>query len=152
MVQAAIAHEPKFVADAIEIQRAGPSYTIDTFQTLQKQAVQPIDWFLILGQDQYANLPSWRGWQALLADLTLAVSCRGHDRPVASVELKAVPHRLVELPLPPLTVSSTDIRARLARGEDCLTLAPELVSKAVARYIVNHQLYASGRPPLNGHP
>lgn len=152
MVQAAVEHEPRFVVDPIETLRSGPSYTLDTFRALREQATQATDWFLLIGQDQYANLPTWHGWPELLQGLTLAVACRGHHAPEAPAALQAWPHRMVALPLPALNVSSTDIRARLARGEDPLTLAPELVSHTVARYIANHQLYAAGRPPLNGHP
>ena len=156
MVEAATAHEPRFVVDPIEVQRAGPSYTLDTFRALQAGAQastqQPTEWFLIIGQDQYANLPTWRGWQALLQGLTLAVACRGHDLPQPAPAMRDLNYRVVELPLPPLAVSSTDIRARLARGDDPLALAPALVPAPVARYIAHHQLYASQRPPLNGHP
>lgn len=152
MVQLAVAHEPRFVVDAIETQRTGPSYTLDTVLALQAQATQPTHWFLIIGQDQYANLPTWHGWQPLLQAVTLAVACRGHEQPCAPAALQGLDHQVVELPLPPLTVSSTEIRQRLGRGEAPLTLANELVPQAVARYIANHQLYAPGRPPLNGHP
>ena len=48
--------------------------------------------------------------------------------------------------MPPMTVSSTDIRARLAQGDAPDTLAPAMVPPAVARYIANHQLYAPGAP------
>ncbi|WP_235333853.1 nicotinate-nucleotide adenylyltransferase [Aquabacterium sp. NJ1] len=147
MVQAATAHEPRFVVDPIELNRDGPSYTRDTVRMLQSTAAEPTDWFLIIGQDQYANFPTWQGWHELLQALTLAVACRGHDLPAAPKALAGLPHRVVELPLPPLNVSSTDIRARLARGEDPLTLAPELVSAPVARYIATHQLYAPGGAP-----
>jgi len=152
MVREATAQQPCFVVDAIEVHRAGPSYTLDTVQALQAAATGATDWFLIIGQDQYANLPTWHGWQMLLQSVTLAVACRGDQRPAPSQAMQGVHHKLLELPLPPLHVSSTDIRARLARGEDPQTLAPELVPHAVARYIATHQLYASGRPPLNGHP
>jgi len=146
MVQAATAHEPRFVVDDIELKRTGPSYTIETFKALQASAGVPTDWFLIIGQDQYANLPSWHGWHDLLQGLTLAVACRGHDLPRPAPQMQGLAYRVVELPLPPLSVSSTDIRARLQRGGDPHTLAPELVSTSVARYIANHQLYAPGRP------
>jgi nicotinate-nucleotide adenylyltransferase len=148
MVRAAIAHEPRFVVDEIELDRAGPSYTRDTVNALRAKASEPTDWFLIIGQDQYANFPTWQGWNDLLQALTLAVACRGHDRPVAPPALLAHPdHRMIELPMPPLTVSSTDIRARLARGEDPMSLAPELVPLPVARYIATHQLYACTGAP-----
>lgn len=147
MVQAAIAQEPRFVADDIELVRSGPSYMLDTVRALQDRAQAEglaADWFLIMGQDQYANLPTWHGWVDLLDRVTLAVACRGAAQPQAAAALQSHPHRLVTLGLPPLEVSSTDIRARLARGDDPLSLAPRLVPPAVARYIANHQLYAPG--------
>jgi nicotinate-nucleotide adenylyltransferase len=147
MVQAATAHEACFVVDDIELCRAGPSYTIETFKTLQGQATVPTDWFLIIGQDQYANLPSWHGWHDLLQGLTLAVACRGHDLPRPAPQLEGLAYRVVELPLPPLAVSSTEIRSRLQRGDDPNTLAPELVPASVAGYIANHQLYAPAGNP-----
>ncbi len=147
MVQAATAHEPRFVVDPIELNRDGPSYTWDTVRALQAASTTPTSWFLIIGQDQYANFPTWQGWHELLQALTLAVACRGHDLPAAPQALAGLQHRVEELPMPPLNVSSTDIRARLARGEDPLTLAPELVSEPVARYIATHQLYAPGGAP-----
>ncbi|HRH17286.1 MAG TPA: nicotinate-nucleotide adenylyltransferase [Aquabacterium sp.] len=153
MVALAIAHEPRFVLDPIEVNRPGPSYTLDTVQALQAQhrqtqAADPTaEWFLIIGQDQYANLPTWHGWQTLLQCVTLAVSCRGGLAPQAPSELAQVPHRMVELPLPPLAVSSTDIRARLSRGQGAQTLAPALVPVTVAGYIANHQLYAPPGTP-----
>ncbi|WP_320363999.1 nicotinate-nucleotide adenylyltransferase [Aquabacterium sp.] len=154
MVQAATAHEPRFVVDPIEVQRAGPSYTLDTVRALQAaQGAEPdIAWFLIMGQDQYANLSTWRDWPELLGRVTVAVACRGDEPPRPSAELAAHPHRVVTLPLPALHVSSTEIRTRLGRGDDPFSLVPALVSLPVARYIANHQLYASGRTPLNGHP
>jgi nicotinate-nucleotide adenylyltransferase len=146
MTRLATAHEPRFVVDPIELERAGPSYTKDTVAALQAQASVPTDWFLIIGQDQYANFPTWQGWESLLARLTLAVACRGHALPEAPAALRSREHHVVELPLPALHVSSTEIRARLARGEDPSKLAPELVPEAVARYIATHQLYAPGKP------
>ncbi len=157
MVALATAHEPRFVVDDIEVARGGPSYTLDTVKALaDRPDGQGAEWFLIIGQDQCANLHTWHGWQELLGLVTLAVACRGDQQPKASAALAAVPHRLVRLPMPPMSVSSTDIRARLSQGRPgesvAQTLAPALVPEAVAGYIANHQLYAPGHPPLNGHP
>jgi nicotinate-nucleotide adenylyltransferase len=150
MLQAATAHEPRFVVDPIEVNRPGPSYTLDTVCALQANvgdnAQLAAQWFLIIGQDQLANLPTWHGWQALLSRVTLAVACRGHQAPVAPDALIAAPHQMVTLPLSPLDTSSTDIRARLARGADPRTLSPRLLCAGVADYIANHQLYAPGVP------
>jgi nicotinate-nucleotide adenylyltransferase len=153
MVEAAVAHEPRFKVDPIEVNRAGPSYTLDTVNALQAGShSEPTEWVLIIGQDQYRNLPSWQGWAQLLQKVTLAVACRGDEAIETPEQLKHHPHTVVRLPLPPMSVSSTDIRARLVRGEEPASLAPSLVSPGVARYIAHHQLYALGRPPLNGHP
>ncbi len=144
MVQAAIQHEPRFVLDDCEVRRGGPSYTLDTVRELQ--ARRPgCEWFLIIGQDQYANLPTWQGWEELLSRVTLAVACRGDDAPRAPAALKGR-HRLTRLPLPALHVSSTEIRAHLNQGQPPTSLVPHWLSEPVARYIANHQLYASGAP------
>ncbi len=143
MVEAATAHEPRFVVDPIEVNRSGPSYTLDTVRALQGSAEpDPGHWFLIIGQDQYANFHTWHGWQELLQRVTLAVAGRAGEPPRPGDALAAQPHDVVMLPLPPMPVSSTDIRARLARGEYPASLAPALVPEPVARYIANHQLYA----------
>jgi nicotinate-nucleotide adenylyltransferase len=149
MVALATQDEPRIVVDDTETRRPGPSYTLHTVreqQAAQQAAGASGEWFLIIGQDQYANLPTWHGWQELIDRVTLAVACRGDQRPRPAPELAAVAHRMVELPLPPMTVSSTDIRARQAQGEPASSLASTMVSVAVARYIADHQLYAPGAP------
>ena len=152
MVKLATAHEPRFVVDTIEIDRGGPSYTIETFRALRERAPEATEWFLIIGQDQYANLPTWHGWEELLEGLTLAVARRGDAHPQPSPAMQGRACRVAELPLPPLALSSSEVRHRLAQGEDPIGLAPDMVPPAVARYIADHQLYAPGHTPLNGHP
>ena len=146
MVEQAVAHEPRFVVDRIEVDRSGPSYTLDTVQALQAAHPDVTGWCLIIGLDQYLNLPTWQGWRELLGRVTLAVAVREGGQPEASTELAAHPHRMLPLPMAPHAVSSTDIRTRLARGETPESLVPTLLSEGVARYIANHQLYASGAP------
>lgn len=142
MVRLAIQHEPRFLVDTVEVDRPGPSYMIDTVEALQ--AAQPGDWFLIVGQDQYANLPTWHHWPQLLQRVSLAVARRADQLPSAPAALQSVPHRMIELPLPALAVSSTAIRDHLAQGRAPHTLVPAMVSDAVAGYIAHHQLYAPG--------
>ncbi len=134
MVEAAIAHEPRFVLDRIEVDRAGPSVTLDTVRALQ--AAEPgHEWVLLIGQDQYANLHTWLHWRALLGLVELAVANRPGDRRAPDAEVQAHPHRMV--PLPMLDISSTQIRAAAALGHD---LSP-MVPPEVARYIARHRLY-----------
>jgi nicotinate-nucleotide adenylyltransferase len=134
MVQQAIAHEPRFVLDRIEVERSGPSYTLDTVQALA--AAQPdAEWFLLIGQDQYQGLHTWRHWQTLLALVTLAVANRPGPVSAPHPEVQRFVHRMV--PLPMLDISSTQVRHRVAQGADISQLVPP----AVARYIELHRLY-----------
>ena len=136
MVQLAIAGEPRFVLDRIEIDRAGPSYTLDTVRALQ--AAQPgQQWFLLIGQDQYAGLHTWNQWQELLTRVTLAVANRPGAAPAVHADVLRFPHRSV--PLAMLDISSTDIRRRAAQGLDISTLVPA----DVAGYIDQHRLYTA---------
>jgi nicotinate-nucleotide adenylyltransferase len=136
MVRLAIAGERAFVLERCEIERQGPSYTLQTVHELQ-QRDGAAHWFLLIGADQYNNLHTWRGWQELLSLVALAVAERRGValRPDAAVA--RVPHQPV--PLPPLPISATDIRSRVSRGESIAGL----VSDAVAGYIAHHHLYRS---------
>ncbi|MCX7660560.1 MULTISPECIES: nicotinate-nucleotide adenylyltransferase [Caldimonas] len=137
MVRAAVADEPRFEVDDCEIRRAGPSYTLDTVKELRERWPGVQEWFLILGQDQYAALSTWHGWRELLQCVTLAVAGREGCEPAPHEALRSVPHRLHTLPLPPLPVSSTLVRQRRAAGLDIVALVPP----AVASYIDCHRLY-----------
>jgi len=135
MVEAAIAGEPRFVIDTRELQRVGPSYTIDTLRELQRDAA-PAQWFLVIGQDQYANLPSWHEWRELIGRVTLAVAARDGAAPDPA-PLAGAAHHVEVLPLPRIDVSSTGIRDRIAAGRDYTDMVPP----AVASYIDRHHLY-----------
>ncbi len=131
MVALAIEGEPRFVLDRIELDRPGPSYTLDTVRALR--AAQPgVQWFLILGQDQQAGLPTWHGIDELLGLVTLAVA-RRPGAPQVSPAAGAV--RTIDLP--PMNLSSTEVRARCAAG----LAIDQMVPAKVARYIDQHGLY-----------
>jgi nicotinate-nucleotide adenylyltransferase len=137
MLKLAIAGEPGLGIEECELQRPGASYTIDTVEQLQAQAAAGTEWFLVIGQDQYARFDTWHRWQELLARVTLAVAGRAGEPPRPSAAVAAVPHRVVPLPLPPMALSSSDVRACVARGEGIESMVPP----AVARYIEQAHLY-----------
>ncbi len=148
MLAALLAGEPRCVIDERELQRSGATFTIDTVRELQAEseiAPAAADWFLVLGQDQYAHFDTWRDWPELLQRLTLAVAARDGDAPQAPAALAALPHRCVPLPLPPLAIAASDIRARVAAGQPVAALA----GAPVARYIDQHQLYAQSNTSKN---
>ena len=138
MVRLAIECVPRFVLERCELERSGPSYTLDTVRTLQ--AAEPeARWFLVIGQDQYAAFHTWHGWQELLGCITLAIANRPDAPLAAAPKVLQVPHAAVSLPM--MDVSSTDIRERIHAGLPITDLVPQ----AVARYIDQHHLY-------QGHP
>ena len=134
MVALAIRDEPRFVLDECELRRSGASYTLDTVRELQ--AAEPgAQWFLIIGQDQYAGLHTWLGWENLLGRVTLAVANRPGAALQENPEVRRVGHQAMGLPM--MDVSSTEIRARRAAGQGIDTLVPA----AVSSYIDQHHLY-----------
>jgi nicotinate-nucleotide adenylyltransferase len=134
MVRLAIAGEPRFVVDRIELRRRGVSYTLDTVRELD--AAEPgNEWVLILGQDQYATLHTWRDWRELVARVTLAIANRPDIDAAPNPQIACVPHQMVSLPM--MDVSSTEVRRRVAAGESIASLVPP----AVASYIERRRLY-----------
>ena len=136
MVRLAIAGEPRFRLDRVELRRRGPTFTLDTVRELA--AAEPgTVWFLILGQDQYASLHTWRDWRELLSLVCLAIANRPGAALAVNNQIASVEHREVLLPM--MDVSSTEVRRRVAAGESIADLVPE----AVARYIGQRQLYSA---------
>jgi nicotinate-nucleotide adenylyltransferase len=134
MLQLAIDDEPRFVLECCELQRAGPSYTLDTLRELQ--ATTPdAHWYLLIGQDQYRNLHTWHGVDELLQRVTLAVAQRPGEPAEADARVRGAAS--VALVLPAMDVSATDIRWRVAAGMDISALVPP----AVALYIHQQGLY-----------
>ena len=134
MLRLAMGDEPRYVLDRIELERSGPSYTLDTVRALQRQRPGN-EWFLVIGADQYAGLHTWAGWAELLGRVALAIAQRPGDVPPPHPDVRRHPHRAV--PLPMLDISSTEIRERVARGESIDHLVPQ----QVARYIGQQGLY-----------
>ena len=134
MVRLAIAGEPRFVLDRSELRRRGASFTLDTVREFV--AAEPgAQAFLILGQDQYSSLHTWRDWRELLALVTLAIANRPGAVLAVNTQIARVEHQAVLLPM--MDVSSTEVRRRVAAGESIAGLVPD----TVASYIEQHRLY-----------
>ncbi len=135
MLQLAIGDAPRQRIEDCELRRGGPSYMLDTVRDLQQRR-PGADWYLVIGQDQFTGLHTWHGAAELLRRVTLAVAVRpGHGNDDAAASVRAA--RRVELRMTSMAVSSTDIRERVARGQDIGALVPP----AVAHYIRDHRLY-----------
>ena len=154
MVRLAVAGDAGLLADDRETRRDGPSYTVDTLAELRAELGPEPALVLLLGSDQLHNLPTWHRWRELVSLAHLACTQRERvplqDLPAEVEELlrthgrQALPDApagaVVLFSMPPVPVSSTALRAQLARGDRPVGLLPP----AVLEYIELQKLY--GRP------
>ena len=125
MLEDSVVGERRFGISRSELDRPGPSFTVDTLAALRPEG----ELFLILGSDAYADFARWRDPDRIRSLASIVVAAR----PGAPGVPKDV--RLLDAPL--LDISSRDLRARAARGKSLRYL----VSEAVLRYIEEHRLY-----------
>ena len=138
MCHLAFGQIPKLVIDPREISRSGPSYTVDTLRELSGE-FPCAELFLIMGGDQARALASWRDWREILR---LAIICVAEREAATGANPSfsapvGLESRFRPLHLPAMSVSSTDIRSRIAAQRSVATL----VIEPVARYIDEHHLY-----------
>ena len=133
MVELAIAGFAGFEASRLELDRPGKSYTVDTLRALR--AARPeFRLYLVIGEDNVAQLSSWYDPRGILDLCTVVAGARVSPAPDAGTELG---RRIVSLETPVLEVSSTEIRRRLALGQTVRYLVPD----PVLAYIQEHGLY-----------
>jgi len=143
MTQLAFAKVPRVTVDTREVLRAGPTYTVDTLQEL-RQEYPDAQLLLIIGADQAETLHTWKDSDEIARLAILSIAARA--RPVSDAppaDISNLPPGFYEpINLPPIVVSSTEVRALAGSGQS----VEHLVPPAVARYIAEHHLY---QPPLN---
>jgi nicotinate-nucleotide adenylyltransferase len=135
MTVIATASNPRFTVSRVDIDREGPTFTIDTLRDLH-EARPEAELFFITGADALAQILSWRNVHELweLAHF-VAVSRPGHDLSISGLPQQDV--SLLEVPA--LAISSTDCRSRVSRGFPVWYLVPD----GVVQYISKHHLYRS---------
>ena len=141
MVRLAIADRPYFKLSTIEIERAGPTYTVDTIAELKAQHGAGDELFFILGRDNLAELPRWRQPSRLITMCRMvAVPRPGYPLPDLEALEASIPglsQRVVLMDRPEIDISASAIRDRVVRGLPIHHLVPE----PVAGYIRQHKLY-----------
>jgi nicotinate-nucleotide adenylyltransferase len=144
MVRLAVAGNARFTVDPLELQRDGPSYTVDTLATLRSAGTD--DLWLILSAEAFAGFRTWHEPGRILELARLVVAPRD-GYPDAGVEAlgglggPAVADRVRFLDRPRLRLSASELRGRAAAGRSLRYLVPD----AVAAYIGDHALYATQR-------
>jgi len=143
MLRLAVGSNPRFEVDALELNRGGVSYTIDTVNELR--GVEPdAEYYMLIGADSLKDFKKWKSPEELLVSVSLVVARRGGEAPPQWSELSGLASpEVIEgiqkraLDLPAMELSSTDIRRRVERGRSIRYLVPS----AVEVYIDSHGLY-----------
>jgi nicotinate-nucleotide adenylyltransferase len=148
MVELAIAGNERFAVDRLELDRAGPSYTVDTLEALRAPGFVSggaPDLTLILSAEAFLSLPTWNEPRRVLELACVAVAPRdGYPGASAAFVTEHFPDqlaRVVFLDGPRLRLSATELRDRAAAGRSLRYLVPD----AVAAYIDDHDLYRTPR-------
>ncbi|WP_338178345.1 nicotinate-nucleotide adenylyltransferase [Jatrophihabitans sp.] len=133
MTVIATASNPRFQVSRVDIDRVGPTYSVDTIHDIAAQR-PGAELYFITGADALAQILSWKD-----ADEALGlVQFVGVTRPGYELSVEHLPHDSVTLvDVPALAISSSDVRARVGAGQPVWYLVPD----GVVQYINKHELY-----------
>ena len=122
--------DPRYEVDARELAPGASGYTVDTLRELRLELGVEAALWLLMGADQYSKFDSWHRPQDVRKLAAIAVFARPGWK-LADPKVKTIPFE-------PMDISASEVRARVARGEDISALVPP----AVASYVASHGLYA----------
>lgn len=140
MTVIATASNPRFSVSRVDIDREGPTYTVDTLRDIRAARGDDWDLFFITGADALSKIVTWRDADECF-DLAHFVGCTRPGHELNAVGLPAERITLVEVPA--LAISSTDCRDRVGVGEPIWYLVPD----GVVQYVSKRNLYAAPDPP-----
>ena len=129
MLKLATGDNDAYEIDARELAPGASGYTVDTLRELRLELGADTPLWLLMGADQHAKLETWHRPEDVKRLARIAVFARPGS---------PAPSKVRVVPLNPMNVSASDVRARIARGEDIGALVPP----AVADYIARQRLYA----------
>ena len=138
----AVAGNERLSVSRLEIDKPGPSYTVETLRALRETSPEA-ELFFIMGADEAASLPEWKDPEEVLRLASIAVAEREstrRDRVHEAVEGLGAGDRVKFFSMPGIAISSSMIRERIASGRPIRYLVPD----AVAEYIERAGLYRAG--------
>ena len=142
MTVIATASNPRFSVSRVDIDRGGPTYTVDTLRDLRQERGDDVDLFFITGADALAQILTWRDVQCL-CDLAHFVGC---TRPGVELHSPAIaelpPERITLMEVPALAISSTGCRERVTARQPIWYLVPD----GIVQYIAKRGLYLPAPP------
>lgn len=138
MVAIAIATHPAFTVSRVEIEREGPTYTIDTLRAM-KTEYGNAEMYFITGADAILQILTWKDPEAALSEARFISATRpGYELgPLDTLLPEGLADRVLSMEIPALSISSTDIRRRVREGLPIRYLVPA----GVAAYIEKTGLY-----------
>ncbi len=155
MVRLGVESNPRFQVDARESDSSGPTYTVDTLASMRREFGESRPLVMIVGSDQFLNLPTWSRWQKLFEFAHVAVARRANEpfdlgqlpaalaamvtqRLTNDINALAEPAgRVFSIEMTPLKISSSQIRTLVRTRVSARYLLPA----AVYEYILEHDLY-----------
>jgi nicotinate-nucleotide adenylyltransferase len=135
MVGAVVDLDPRFEVDGRELRRSGPSYTVDTLEEFRAE-FPDAELYLVVGADQFADFPRWREPERIARIARIAVMDRGGRSaralvPEVDAAVPGLAASVVFVPVTSVDVSSTDVRAAIARGQDPVGNLPRGVAEVI---------------------
>lgn len=141
MTVLATAANPYFNVSRLELDAPGPTYTVQTLRRVRElleQSGKPHELFFITGADAILNILTWKDAHECLRLATFVAATRpGHD--LAALEREGLRDLVIQLDVPALAISSTDVRERCAKGRAVRYLIP----REVEEYVYKHALYGA---------
>lgn len=133
---------PAFRVSRLELDRPGPSYTVDTLSALIQRNGRDVEWFLVVGADAFLDMPSWKQPEAIMSMANLAVvSRRGYDDYQLTQRIRSLPpefrRRIFHLPAVAPQIASHELRRMISQGQPVEYYIPP----SVLAYIRQHDLY-----------
>ena len=140
MVELAIASNPYFEVSPVEVNRPGPSYSVDTVRMLREEMGPEVDLFFIMGVDSLAGILTWHKPEELIKLCKIiAVNRPGYGVDIDALDqvLPGIKKQVIFIRAPEIGISSTEIQERVRAGLPIRYLVPP----EVERYIYEHHLY-----------
>lgn len=140
MVELALNSNPRFVLSRVDVDRTGPTYTVDTLRLLRRDLGESVDLYFIMGLDSLANILTWHTPDKLIELCRLAVFNRpgyAADLDALNAQIPGLRERVILLKSPALEIAASDLQQRVRAGQSIKHLVPD----RVAAYIAEHRLY-----------
>jgi nicotinate-nucleotide adenylyltransferase len=134
MTVIATASNPRFSVSRLEVDREGPTYTVDTLEEIRSEAGADVELFFITGADAILDIFQWKDPQQVLSGAHFIAATRpGYEIARFEKEASSSHPDVMVMDIPALAISSSDIRRRVREGEPIAYLLPEGVQSYIAK-------------------